>query len=75
MDFHARIANHAGDIAGLFKPGAKVTVLVRSPGIPDADVLVTDDSVDAIIAALEKLRIRPEQKLTRARVLRDALDL
>ena len=63
---HAEIANHCGDIAVLFKPGAKVTVLIRNPDIAEggADMLVTDDQPDLIIAAIQRLKERKEQKLT-----------
>jgi hypothetical protein len=62
---HAEIANHCGQVARLFRPGVKVTILVRSPAEGDADVLVTDDQIDAAIAALAKLK-EQEAKLARA---------
>lgn len=46
-------------IQSAFKKGAKVTVLVINPG-PDANVLVTLDTIPDLIAALEELKERPE---------------
>jgi hypothetical protein len=60
------IAEHCAQIAKLFKPGAKVTVLVRNPAVRDdhsADMFVSDDEPDAVIAAVEYLKARPEEKL------------
>lgn len=48
-------------IQQLWNPGMKVTLLVRSPDHPDGtrDFLLTDDTLDAVIAALEILKTRP----------------
>ena len=42
-------------IAGFFKPGAKLTLLVRRPEAPDGsqDMVVTDDDLAEAIKALE----------------------
>jgi hypothetical protein len=69
INLHAQVANHCGEIADLFKPGARVTVLVRNPGLDDGDIVVTDDSIDAAIAALENLKRKDERKLTARDVL------
>jgi hypothetical protein len=61
---HAEVAEHCSQIAHLFKPGARVTVLIRNPGLGDGDMVVTDDSLDAAIAALENLKGKEERKLT-----------
>lgn len=75
INIHAEIANHCGDISDLFKPGVKVTVLVRNTKITDADVLVTDDEIDLMIAALLKLKQKEEQKLSSADVLANAIGI
>ena len=57
------IADHAEKIEKLFRPGAKVTVLVRNPNFGkdhSADVLVTNDKLDDVFAALEHLKTREE---------------
>jgi len=63
------IANHCAAIEDLFVPGAKVTVLVRSPGVKgDADVLVTNDTDPEILSAIQRrigsntrVRVTPEK--------------
>lgn len=66
---HAEIADHCGRIAKYFKPGARVTVLIRNPvsaGQEEGsrDMLVSDDNIDLIIPALRRLQQREEKKLT-----------
>lgn len=40
-----------------FKPGAKVTLVIRQPGLPgDTGVVIGDDDLDAVIAEIQKLR-------------------
>ena len=52
---HDAIAVHLDAIKLCFKPGAKVTLLVRSPHLPgDTVVVLTDDSIDEVIAELQK---------------------
>lgn len=43
------------EIAALFKPGARLTLLVRTPGYPDGsrDFVLTNDALVDAIAALE----------------------
>lgn len=54
------IADRLADIADMFKPGAKLTLLVRHPDYPngDRDVVITDDSLAAVIDAL-RIRLAP----------------
>jgi len=49
------IADHLVEIAALFKPGVKLTLIARTPTHPDGsrDVVVTDDNVSSVIRALE----------------------
>lgn len=49
-----RIATHLEAISDLFRPGAKITLLIRNPSYVDADVLITDDQYESIIASLKK---------------------
>jgi hypothetical protein len=42
------------DIVRMFKPGVKITVLVRAPGFPDRDFMMTDDQPDEVMAMLER---------------------
>lgn len=46
------------DVASLFKPGAKLTLIVRSPAAEaagkDAGFVMTNDTLDDAIAALQR---------------------
>jgi hypothetical protein len=64
-DTHEEIADYAARIAKLFKPGAKVTILVRNParggsGPHSADMIVTDDDLPSIKESIAYLQTRPE---------------
>lgn len=61
-DLAVKLERHLQRIAMLFKPGAKLTLVVRLPSIPsgDADVVIGDDDYDDAIAAINRLRTRPE---------------
>lgn len=57
------IEHHLNQIAAFFKPGAKLTLLVRHPGIEgDADALFTNDTFPEIVAAIERRRAQDEEK-------------
>lgn len=42
------VAETMDSIAGRFKPGAKVTVIVRLPGNDEADFMLTNDTPEEI---------------------------
>lgn len=48
------VAADMEDIQRRFKPGAKIAVLVRSPGFPDHDFIMTDDRFDELILMLQR---------------------
>jgi hypothetical protein len=54
-----RMSNHMDAIMSMFKPGAKITVVVRSPGYGDADVIMGDDDFDEVIASIQRAKARP----------------
>lgn len=58
-----RIQWHIDEIEKLFKPGAKITVLVRAPSHPDGsrDFVMTNDIINEAISALLK-RKHEEQR-------------
>jgi hypothetical protein len=58
MDLVRRIAEHALAVEGLFKPGARVTVVVRNPHVADGDVVVTTDDPKLAAKAIEDLDAR-----------------
>lgn len=57
---HLEISAYLEIIAKLWKPGAKLTLLVRRPEAPDGsqDYLATDDDLDQAIEALRVLKAR-----------------
>ena len=42
-----------------FKPGMKVTVIVRAPGFPDRDFMMTNDDISELQALLKR-RVKQE---------------
>lgn len=55
------VANHMDEILACFKPGAKIMVLVRRPEKPDGsqDFILTNDTIDEAIAALQTRKTAP----------------
>lgn len=53
-----QMSNHMDAILRLFKPGAKITVVVRNPGYGDADVVIGSDDLDEAIRAIERMKKR-----------------
>lgn len=56
-----RAAARLDDIRAMFKPGVKITLLVRTPAFPDGkrDFLLTDDDLDAVCDALQQRKHGP----------------
>lgn len=48
------VSEHMDAILGCFKPGCKITVLVRTPGYPDRDFMLTSDDPKEAIALIER---------------------
>lgn len=48
------IAGHMDEILQIFKPGAKITVIVRREGAPDQDFLMTGDDLDKVVALIRR---------------------
>lgn len=42
----------------LFKPGTKFAIIARTPGNDEADVIVSDDSIEGLMALLERSKSR-----------------
>jgi hypothetical protein len=63
-DTHLEISEYCEEIAKLFRPGAKVSVIVRNPSFDrtphSASMLVTLDDIGEISGALEYLKTRPD---------------
>jgi hypothetical protein len=58
-DVQEMVAGHMDKIVAMFKPGVKITVLVRTPDLPDRDFMMTDDDHAELIAMIER-RARAE---------------
>ncbi len=59
-----RMADHLADIAKLFVPGMKLTLLARHPGFPDGsrDIVMGDDQdLEAIVAAVRAAMTKGEK--------------
>lgn len=58
------VADHMDAILRQFKSGAKITVLVRRPEKPDGtqDFILTNDTIDDAIAALQLRKTAPTIK-------------
>ena len=56
-----QIGDHMAEIVQLFKPGVKITVVVRTPDYPDGsrDMILTSDTFDRVIAALRLREVGP----------------
>lgn len=50
---------HLATIAQMFNPPVHLTLVVRSPELPDGDMVLTDDDLDLAIGAIENLKLRP----------------
>ncbi len=62
---HLELNDALAEIALLFKPGVKLTLVARTPGIPDRDVLVGDDSdLEALIASIQRLRTQEAEEIS-----------
>lgn len=48
------VAEYMHEISRSFKPGVKITVLVRIPDHPTRDFMMTDDSCDDLIAMIHR---------------------
>lgn len=48
------VAKHLEKILKLFRPGVKITILVRLPADSQADFLMTDDDLDEVIEAVHR---------------------
>jgi hypothetical protein len=51
---YATVGAHMDDILGLFKSGCKITVLVRTPGFPGRDFMMSDDDPKEVVAMIQR---------------------
>lgn len=49
-----RVQDHMDEILTNFKPGARITVLVRTPGKPTADFCLTSDDLSEVAAMIKR---------------------
>ncbi len=48
------VADYMDRIVKLFKPGVKITVVVRTPDFPERDFVMTDDAFCEVVATLNR---------------------
>ena len=64
----AKLGAHIAEILCLleatFKPGVKLSLIVRVPGNEDADILVTSDQIPELEALLKRSKAREEIDLS-----------
>lgn len=61
-DVQEFVADRMDEIHTCFKPGVRVTVIVRCPGFPDRDFLMTADEIPELAALLERRAAQGESK-------------
>lgn len=50
------IADRLVDMESMFDSRCKLSFVMRSPHLPDGDVVVTNDNIEAVIGALQRLK-------------------
>lgn len=55
-DLHATLADDLERIAKRFRPGVRLTLIVRVPGNPDGTTYLSDDNVDDVLSAINYTR-------------------
>jgi hypothetical protein len=53
-----RCLEHLDEIGSLFKDGAKITLIVRRPSDPEQDFMLTNDTIEGAMEALERSKVR-----------------
>jgi hypothetical protein len=56
-EVQVEIGLHLEQISRLFK-NPKITLVVRSPQLNDGDVILTDDNLESVVAAIRNLQGR-----------------
>jgi len=51
---YALVGESMNEIISVFNPGVKITVLVRRPGFPEQDFLMTDDDLSEAISLINR---------------------
>lgn len=54
--FHQQAGEMLAQIGDMLAPGAKLTLVVRFDGKPEQDIVLTDDTTDGAIEALNRRR-------------------
>lgn len=55
-ELHSALIEHSRHVSELFEPGAKVTIIVRYPGVQDAVGFASNDDILEVEQALRYLR-------------------
>ncbi len=59
---YQNISQHLNAIAEYFKE-PKLTLIVRAPNLADGDLVLTNDSLDDVLASITKMKDREQEKL------------
>lgn len=59
--FHELVTDHLNAIRKVFQRPVKMTLICREEGDPNSEVILTDDSIRGIEAALERAKHRNRQ--------------
>ena len=59
MIVQSEVAHHMEQIEKAFKPGVRLTVLVRTPGFPEGDFVMTSDGLEDAIEMLQRRLTTP----------------
>lgn len=63
-EIHRRLSQAMNDhIAPIFVPGMKLTVMARLPDNPDADVLLSNDTLEGVTEIFERTKARAEKRI------------
>ena len=55
---HNDISTHLSEISALFTEQPKITIVIRTPWLPDGGVLLSDDDLDEAIAEIRRLQVK-----------------
>jgi len=59
LEAQEQVSDYMDQIVACFKPGVKITVMVRTPDFPGRDFMLTDDEFPEISAMLARRMAAP----------------
>jgi hypothetical protein len=61
-EVHQEVSAFLTEAERFFKPGVKLTFIMRRPDNDECDILITDDSLDELAAVIERMKKREKEK-------------